>query len=287
MTQNSSARRMLLPLTPLYRLALSLRELRLRSGLEPVRRLRFPVVSIGSLSAGGSGKTPLTIALAQALTRRGIRVDVLSRGYGRRSHAALRVNPKGAAEDFGDEPLLIARDSGVPVYVAAQRFEAGSMAEAALPEPKVPFVHLLDDGFQHRPVQPSSRFLPTTEKWKRSSRPQAGKAQSGAFGDASKCRPLTALLWPSAASRAATSSLPDSNQPASIWHPESPLRTITSTKFTISIASRTQRAAPALGRSSQRRRTGFVWARWASLFRSKLPPCISRSRTRKRQLMGS
>ena len=159
MTQNSSARRMLLPLTPLYRLALSLRELRLRSGLEPVRRLRFPVVSIGSLSAGGSGKTPLTIALAQALTRRGIRVDVLSRGYGRRSHAALRVNPKGAAEDFGDEPLLIARDSGVPVYVAAQRYEAGSMAEAVFPEPKVPFVHLLDDGFQHRQLHRSVNIL--------------------------------------------------------------------------------------------------------------------------------
>ena len=61
------ARRLLIPLIPLYRSALALRELRLRSGLEPVRRLRFPVVSIGNLSTGGSGKTPLTIALAKAL----------------------------------------------------------------------------------------------------------------------------------------------------------------------------------------------------------------------------
>jgi tetraacyldisaccharide 4'-kinase len=159
MTKPSSARSLLLPLTPLYRLTLSLRELRLSTGIEPMRRLRFPVVSIGSLSAGGSGKTPLTIALAQALTRRGISVDALSRGYGRQSQAALRVNPDGAAEDFGDEPLLIARDSGVPVYVAAQRYEAGSMAEANLSAPERPYIHLLDDGFQHRQLHRDVNIL--------------------------------------------------------------------------------------------------------------------------------
>jgi tetraacyldisaccharide 4'-kinase len=150
MTQRSSARLLLLPLVPLYRLALALRELRLGSSFEPVRRLRFPVVSIGSLSAGGSGKTPLTIALANALVRRGMHVDVLSRGYGRRSQAALRVDPNGSAEEFGDEPLLIAREAGVPVYVAAERYEAGLMDEAELPDSKSSLVHLLDDGFQHR-----------------------------------------------------------------------------------------------------------------------------------------
>lgn len=140
---------LLLPLVPLYRLGLALREVRLESGLEPVRRLRLPVVSVGGLSAGGSGKTPMTIALAEALTRRGVYVDVLSRGYGRRSQAALRVDPDGDAEVFGDEPLLMARAAGVPVYVAAQRYEAGLMAEAALPD-ATRGVHLLDDGFQHR-----------------------------------------------------------------------------------------------------------------------------------------
>lgn len=142
-------RRLLLPLVPLYRLGLALREVRLESGLEPVRRLRLPVVSVGGLSAGGSGKTPMTIALAEALTRRGVYVDALSRGYGRRSQAALRVDPDGDAEVFGDEPLLMARAAGVPVYVAAQRYEAGLMAEAALPD-ATRGVHLLDDGFQHR-----------------------------------------------------------------------------------------------------------------------------------------
>jgi tetraacyldisaccharide 4'-kinase len=150
MTHSPSARRLLLPLVPLYRLALVLRELRLGSIFEPVDRLRFPVISIGSLSAGGSGKTPTTVALAQALARRGLHVDVLSRGYGRKSQTARRVERSGTAEEFGDEPLLIARETGVPVYVAAQRYEAGRMAEAASPNARGIFVHLLDDGFQHR-----------------------------------------------------------------------------------------------------------------------------------------
>lgn len=149
-----AVRRSLLPLVPAYRLGLALRELRLRTGLEPVRRLRFPVISIGNLSTGGTGKTPFTIALAQALTRRGLRVDVLSRGFGRQSSVPARVRPDGSADEFGDEPLLIARDAGVPVYVASQRYDAGVMAEAEVPtqgkESDLPVVHLLDDGFQHR-----------------------------------------------------------------------------------------------------------------------------------------
>ena len=130
MKQPSLVRRLLFPLIPLYRLALAFRELRLLVGLEPVRRLRFPVVSIGNLSTGGAGKTPLTIALAKALKRRGLRVDVLSRGYGRQSLLAARVQPGGSAEEFGDEPLLIAREAKIPVYVAPRRYEAGLLAEA-------------------------------------------------------------------------------------------------------------------------------------------------------------
>jgi tetraacyldisaccharide 4'-kinase len=148
-----SVRSLLLPLTPLYRLALSARELRLRSGLEPIRRLRNPAISIGNLSTGGSGKTPLTIALAKALTKRGLQVDVLSRGYGRKSPLPARVSPDGTADEFGDEPLLIARETGFPVYVARQRYEAGQLAECELDSfqnEDRPKAHLLDDGFQHR-----------------------------------------------------------------------------------------------------------------------------------------
>jgi tetraacyldisaccharide 4'-kinase len=163
MSQRFIPRRLLLPLVPVYRLALALRELRLGSNLEPVRRLRFPVVSIGNLSTGGAGKTPFTIALVQALTRRGLRVDVLSRGYGRQSQRPARVHPDGTAEEFGDEPLLIAKQTGLPVYVAAQRFEAGLQAEADAstdsPAGSRPAVHLLDDGFQHRQLHRDVEIL--------------------------------------------------------------------------------------------------------------------------------
>ena len=150
MSKPFTARMLLLPLVPVYRLALALRDWRLDTRLEPVRRLRWPVVSIGNLSTGGLGKTPLTIALAKALERRGLCVDVLSRGYGRSSEHAVLVDPDGAAENFGDEPLLIARETGVPVYVAGQRYEAGLLAERERSADSRFGLHLLDDGFQHR-----------------------------------------------------------------------------------------------------------------------------------------
>lgn len=150
-------RPILLPLVPLYAAGLALREMRLERGWEPVRRPKYPVISIGNLSTGGSGKTPLTITLAKLLAARGLQVDVLSRGYGRRSAVPLRVDPKGSAEQFGDEPLLIAREVGAPVYVGAERYDAGRLAEDDFTrqggEPgagQVPLVHILDDGFQHR-----------------------------------------------------------------------------------------------------------------------------------------
>jgi tetraacyldisaccharide 4'-kinase len=144
-----AARPLLFPLVPAYRLALALREFQLRTGLKPVRRLRRPVVSVGNLSAGGAGKTPLTIALAKAFTARGVHVDVLSRGYGRRSTLPLSVDPAGTAEEFGDEPLLIAREAQVPVLVAAERYDAGLLAERRSALSGLG-LHLLDDGFQHR-----------------------------------------------------------------------------------------------------------------------------------------
>ena len=144
----------LVPLVPLYAAGQTLSSLRLDTPLRPIQRLQWPVVSIGNLSTGGAGKTPLTITLAKALALRGLPIDVLSRGYGRRGQRPARVDPDGTAEEFGDEPLLIARQAGVPVYVAGQRFGAGQLAEAEAPagisSVDLPAVHLLDDGFQHR-----------------------------------------------------------------------------------------------------------------------------------------
>ena len=108
--------------------------------------LRGPVVSIGSLSAGGAGKTPFLILLGALLKERGTKFDVLSRGYGRASRGVRVVSPDGSAAEFGDEPLLIARKLGVPVIVGEDRFLAGEFAESKFG----PQLHLLDDGFQHR-----------------------------------------------------------------------------------------------------------------------------------------
>lgn len=113
----------------------------------PPLRLRWPVVSIGNLSVGGAGKTPLVICLARLLQREGYAPDVLSRGYGRSQQTVERVDPSGSADRFGDEPVLIARSTGVPVYVGASRYEAGVLAES---DSGGSGVHLLDDGFQHR-----------------------------------------------------------------------------------------------------------------------------------------
>jgi tetraacyldisaccharide 4'-kinase len=110
------------------------------------RSLQGPVISVGNLSAGGSGKTPFVILLGELLKARGIKFDVLSRGYGRRTRGVLLVEPGGLARDFGDEPLLIARRRQVPVVVGEDRYEAGEFAESRFG----PQIHLLDDGFQHR-----------------------------------------------------------------------------------------------------------------------------------------
>jgi tetraacyldisaccharide 4'-kinase len=156
MSLRLSPNKLLIPLIPAYRFALWLRERRLAAHPESVKRLRFPVVSIGNLSTGGAGKTPLTIALSEALTRRGFHVDVLSRGYGREQQLPIRVALAGTAEEFGDEPLLIAREADVPVYVGNQRYDAGLLAEgdatavSVLGHKPKPHIHLLDDGFQHR-----------------------------------------------------------------------------------------------------------------------------------------
>jgi tetraacyldisaccharide 4'-kinase len=111
-----------------------------------VQKLSRPVVSVGNISVGGSGKTPFVIALGSLLKQRDITFDVLSRGYGRQSSETLVVDPEGTPEQFGDEPLLLARKLQVPVIVGADRYTAGLLAEQKFPSK----LHLLDDGFQHR-----------------------------------------------------------------------------------------------------------------------------------------
>ena len=121
----------LAPLTPLYGAAVAAKNAVYDHGLIRQKKLRGPVVSIGNLSTGGGGKTPFAISLAMLLAKSGMAVDVLSRGYGRSSGAVERVDASATStsERFGDEPLLIAREAALPVYVGPQRYDAGLLAE--------------------------------------------------------------------------------------------------------------------------------------------------------------
>ena len=112
----------------------------------PQRRLTGPVISVGNLSVGGSGKTPFVLLLGELLKSRDVKFDILSRGYGRRSRGVAVVNPAGSSAEFGDEPLLMARRLSVPVIVGENRYKAGMEAERRFG----PQLHILDDGFQHR-----------------------------------------------------------------------------------------------------------------------------------------
>jgi tetraacyldisaccharide 4'-kinase len=116
------------------------------------RRLERPVVSIGNLSVGGTGKTPVVAHIAALLAAHGERPAILSRGYGRTApDNGVTVVSDGSAvlaplERAGDEPLMLARAlQSVPVVVCADRHAAGKVAEETLGVT----VHLLDDGFQH------------------------------------------------------------------------------------------------------------------------------------------
>jgi tetraacyldisaccharide 4'-kinase len=134
------------PLTGIYAAASGLRNSLFDHGLLRSRRLAQPVVSVGNLSTGGSGKTPFVIALGELLKARNIPFDVLSRGYRRQTGGVLVVDANGAAAHFGDEPLLISRRLEVSVIVGESRYEAGRFAEETFDSQ----LHILDDGFQHR-----------------------------------------------------------------------------------------------------------------------------------------
>lgn len=134
------------PLSAIFAAGVAVRNALYDRGIFKTRRLARPVVSVGNISVGGSGKTPFVIALGELLKERGIAFDVLSRGYGRQSAAVAVVVPDGSPQQFGDEPLLIARKLQVPVIVGSDRYQAGLLAEQKFSSQ----LHILDDGFQHR-----------------------------------------------------------------------------------------------------------------------------------------
>jgi tetraacyldisaccharide 4'-kinase len=156
-------RPLLLPLVPLYGAALAIKRLMFRTGWLKQNRLAHPVISIGSISAGGAGKTPVVLMLAEILRRRGYAARILTRGYGRTSELIERVEPYDDAGFHGDEPVLLAQRSGVPVFAGADRYRVGLYAEKDEEFEKI-VVHLLDDGFQHRQLARDLDIVLLTEE---------------------------------------------------------------------------------------------------------------------------
>ena len=134
------------PLSLLFRALAALRVLLFRAGLLKSERLPVTVVVVGNIFIGGTGKTPLTIWLAEALLAAGLRPGVISRGHGSEGEAPRAVTLDADAAQVGDEPLLIARRTQVPVFVGRKRAEAGRALLAAHPEVNV---LVTDDGLQH------------------------------------------------------------------------------------------------------------------------------------------
>ena len=117
-----------------------------RFGIFKSERFPVAVVVVGNLVVGGAGKTPLVIALATYLQARGYRVGVVSRGYGRTVQDTIEVSADTPVEASGDEPALIKRATGAPVFVAEKRVQAVRLLLAAYPDTEVV---LSDDGLQH------------------------------------------------------------------------------------------------------------------------------------------
>ena len=138
-----------------YALIVTLRVKLYQVGVFTQITLARPVISVGNLTTGGTGKTPMVLAIARLLQQRGQRVAILSRGYQRQGGtASQRVTPDAAARDVGDEPLLMLRALQGQASVAAAIFVGRARvrsAELAL-QTFQPDVFVLDDGFQHLQV---------------------------------------------------------------------------------------------------------------------------------------
>ncbi len=140
---------LLTPLSVLFYVGYCVRRAMYALGLRRPTRLDVPVVVIGNLYIGGTGKTPLTLELVRALTERGWHPGIVSRGYGALDSAPRLVRPADDARHVGDEPLLIVRATTAPVAIAKRRVKAAQLLRQAHPECDV---IVADDGLQHLPL---------------------------------------------------------------------------------------------------------------------------------------
>ncbi|WP_415265887.1 tetraacyldisaccharide 4'-kinase [Acidovorax sacchari] len=137
---------MLAPVSLLYGALAAMRRLLYERRVLRAERMPVPVVVVGNVVAGGAGKTPVTQAVVHALRQRGWHPGVVSRGYGRSTSDCREVLADSNAAESGDEPLLIVRSTGVPVFVAPRRAQA---ARALLERHPRTDVLVCDDGLQH------------------------------------------------------------------------------------------------------------------------------------------
>jgi len=128
-------------LEPAYHALNRARRALYRRGILRGKRLHRPVISIGNLATGGTGKTPATIAVCRYLSAHGLRVAVLTRGYGRADKSYTGIVTSFDAQKYGDEPVLIKRAANVDVFVGSNRYANARGLDCD--------VFVLDDGFQH------------------------------------------------------------------------------------------------------------------------------------------
>lgn len=140
----------LFPISLVFRALVALRRELYLSGFLASHQLLLPVVVVGNISVGGTGKTPLTLALSQQLIQRGWHPLIISRGYGRTSRNPQPVSASSKAAQVGDEPLMMAQRDICPVWVGADRVATAQAALQAHPQCDVV---VCDDGLQHYRLQ--------------------------------------------------------------------------------------------------------------------------------------
>ena len=136
---------LLRPLSLLYRAVTSIRRLAYQRGYFASRRFDVPVIVVGNITAGGTGKTPLTLAIVDYLKQQGYKPAIVSRGYGGQTQYPAQVTEQSTAQQVGDEPLLMFLQSRVPVVVALKRADAVAYILAK----QLANVVVCDDGLQH------------------------------------------------------------------------------------------------------------------------------------------
>lgn len=141
---------LLWPISLVYALAAALRRSLYLLGVFKSHRVKVPVLVVGNVVAGGAGKTPVVLLLAQHFRARGLHVGVISRGYGRSTRDCREVHAGSTASEVGDEAKLVQQATGAPVFVALQRHQAAAALLAAYPRTEL---ILSDDGLQHYALQ--------------------------------------------------------------------------------------------------------------------------------------